>query len=239
MITVYPALDLRGGRCVRLVQGDPARQEVFSDDPLATATAFVAAGARALHVVDLDGAFEGRPRHLHVLAGIAAAVPVPVQFGGGLRTAADVQAALDAGAARVVVGTGALRETFFRALLERHGAHRISAGLDARGDLVAVAGWRETSGVLLQAAAEAVRAWGATTAVCTQVSRDGMLAGPDLGGVRTVAATGLAVVASGGVTTALDVAALAALPGVCGLILGRALYTGRITLAEALAAAAG
>jgi phosphoribosylformimino-5-aminoimidazole carboxamide ribotide isomerase len=236
---VYPAIDLRGGECVRLIQGDPDRQEVVAADPVATACRWVAEGAAALHVVDLDGAFGGRPVQLPLLERIARAVPAPVRFGGGLRSEADVAAALEAGASSVVIGTAALQEGFFRGLIARWGPKRIIAGVDARGDEVAIAGWRQGSGVQVQEAVRRLVACGATHMVFTQVRRDGMLAGPDLDGVRRVAAAGLAVVASGGVTTEADVTALAALAGsgVCGAILGRALYAGRITLPAAIRAA--
>lgn len=234
--TLYPAIDLRAGQCVRLIQGDPRRQEVFSAEPAEMARRWAAEGARALHVVDLDGAFSGRPAQLALLATMAAAVPVPVQFGGGLRTEADVEAAFSAGAARIVVGTRALEEGFLRGLIDRWGAERIVAGLDARGDSVAVAGWQETSSLSLGEAARRLFSWGARLAVYTQVQRDGMLQGPDLDGMRRVLGTGLQVIASGGVTTVDDVRALAAMHGASGAILGRALYTGRITLTDALQA---
>ena len=239
--TLYPAIDLRGGRCVRLVQGDPQRQEVFSSDPAEVARRWVAEGAQALHVVDLDGAFVGGPQQLPLLEAIVAAAAVPVQFGGGLRSEVDVQAALDAGAARVVVGTRALEEGFFAGLVARWGAARIVAGIDARGDEVAIAGWQQGAGLGVDLAARRLAGWGAALAVYTQVQRDGMLQGPDFEGIRRVAAAGPAVIASGGVSSAEDVAALAAMApvGVCGAILGRALYTGRITLARALEAAGG
>jgi len=237
--TIYPAIDLREGRCVRLVQGDPRRQEVFSADPAGVARGFVAEGAPALHVVDLDGAFSGRPAQLDLLAAIAGAVTVPVQFGGGLRTEADVAAAFAAGAAAVVVGTRALEEGFLRGLLARWGAARIVAGLDARGETVTVAGWRESAGVGVEEAAGRLCSWGARRAVYTQVRRDGMLAGPDFVGIAAVLRSGLQVIASGGVTTEADVAALAGTAGVVGAILGRALYTHRLTLPQALAAAGG
>ena len=235
---LLPAIDLRAGRCVRLLQGDPERQEVFASDPVEVARRFIAAGAEALHVVDLDGAFAGRPQQLPLLAAIAA-LGVPVQFGGGLRTVGAVADAFGAGATAVVVGTRALEEGFVRELLGRWGAGRVLAGLDARGDSVAVSGWRESAGISLRDAAAALRSWGAQTAVYTQVERDGMLGGPDLSGLERVAASGLRVVASGGVTTTGDIAELLARSrgGVCGAILGRALYTGRIALAHALRAA--
>ena len=236
-MTVYPAIDLRLGRCVRLLQGDAGREERFADDPAAVAAAFVSAGARALHAVDLDGAFAGRPMQLHLLRAIAAA-GVPVQWGGGLRSEEDVAAALEAGAARAVVGTRALDESFVRALLARFGPRRLIGGLDARGDRVAVEGWRTTADVALVEAAARLRDWGVEEVVFTQVERDGMLAGPDVHGLQAVAACGLRVVASGGVTTEDDLRRLAAVPGCAGAILGRALYTGRITLPAALRAAA-
>ena len=234
---VYPAIDLRAGRCVRLLQGDPGREERCGDDPAAVAAAFVAAGALALHAVDLDGAFASRPLQLHLLRAIAA-TGVPVQWGGGLRTEEDVAAALEAGAARAVVGTRALDEAFVRRLVARFGPRHLIGGLDARGDRVAVEGWRTTSHLSLTDAAAQLGAWGVEEVVFTQVERDGMLQGPDVAGLRAVAARGLRVVASGGVTTEDDLRTVAAVPGCAGAILGRALYTGRITLAAALRAAA-
>jgi phosphoribosylformimino-5-aminoimidazole carboxamide ribotide isomerase len=236
---LYPAIDLRGGRCVRLQQGEPARQQVFSSDPVAVARGFVAEGAQALHVVDLDGAFAGAPQQLPLVAALVRAAGVPVQFGGGLRAVADVEAALEAGVWRVVVGTRALEPAFFGELLRRFGPERIVAGLDVRGRRVVVAGWQGEAAVDLPEAAERLRGLGAQEAVCTQVLRDGMLAGPDLAAVDVVAAAGLRVVASGGVSSLADVRALAArtTQGVAGAIVGRALYTGTLRLSAALAAA--
>jgi phosphoribosylformimino-5-aminoimidazole carboxamide ribotide isomerase len=238
-MTVYPAVDLRGGRCVRLLQGDPGREERFPGDPVAVACGWVRAGARALHVVDLDGAFAGRPEQLPILRRIAPAAGVPVQWGGGLRTEEDVAAAFAAGAARVVVGTRALDAAFLSALVRRWGPERVVGGLDARGDRVAVEGWRTTSALGLGEAAALLWAAGVREAVFTQVVRDGMLGGPDLDGLRTVTAAGLAAIASGGVSSEDDLRRLRAVPGCSGAILGRALYAGRITLQAALAAAEG
>ncbi len=237
---MWPAIDLRGRQCVRLVQGDPDQAEVFARDPVAVACRFAAEGATALHVVDLDGAFAGRPRQLDLVADIVRAAAVPVQFGGGLRSERDVEAAFEAGVARVVLGTRALDPSFLEGMLQRWGPDRLLAGLDARGEELAVAGWQERTGLDAAAAAARLRAAGVESAVYTQVQRDGMLAGPDLEGIRRIAASGLQVIASGGVTTAEDIRTLSAMrsQGVCGAILGRALYAGRVTLAEALAAAA-
>lgn len=236
--TVYPAIDLAGGQCVRLRQGDPARAETFSDDPVAVARRWVAEGARRLHVVDLDGAFAGAPRQMDIVAAVAA-VGVPVQVGGGLRTEADVAAAFAAGAARVVVGTGALEPGFLDGLVARFGGGRIVVGLDARGQRIAVRGWADESSVHpAEVAAAALRA-GCIEGVYTQVRRDGMLAGPDLEGLDALLTTGLRVVASGGVAGVDDVRALAsrAAAGCAGVILGRALYTGAVGLRDALRAA--
>ncbi len=237
--TLLPAIDLRGGLCVRLEQGDPARQRVFGADPVAMARRWVDAGAAMLHVVDLDGAFAGEPRQLEHLEAIAQAVPVPVQFGGGLRRAEDVAAALGVGAARVVVGTRALEAEFLEGLVARWGADRVVAGLDARGDMVAVAGWQQSGGLRLTDAAARVRAAGVRLALFTQVERDGTLSGPDLPRIRALLTTGLGVLASGGITTVEDIRTLAALSvrGLRGAVLGRALYDGGLAMEAALAAA--
>jgi phosphoribosylformimino-5-aminoimidazole carboxamide ribotide isomerase len=239
--TVFAAVDLRGGRAVRLRRGDPGAEEVFGEDPVAVARRWVAEGAPWLHVVDLDGAFAGHPVQLDLLRRIAAAVSVPVQAGGGLRSVEDVAQALAAGAARVVLGTRALDPAFLARLLDRFGPERVVGGLDARGRRVAVAGWRQDAGVERGEAARRLAALGLREVVYTQVERDGTLEGPDLEGVAEVAAAGLRVVASGGVADVADVARLAAWRGrgVVGVVLGRALYTGRIGLREALEAAAG
>ena len=238
---LLPAIDLRGGRCVRLEQGDPARERVFGADPVAMAQRWVDAGAEMLHVVDLDGAFAGAPRQLGHLEAIARAVSVPVQFGGGLRRLEDVQAAADAGAARVVVGTRALEPAFLEGVVGRLGAERVVAGLDARGDTVAIAGWQASGGMGLDEAAGRVLACGVPLALFTQVERDGTLGGPDFPRIRRLLATGIGVLASGGIATADDVRQLAAMApqGLAGAVLGRALYDGGLTLEAALEAARG
>lgn len=229
---LYPAIDLRGGRCVRLIQGDAARETVYGDDPAAVARRWVGEGAAALHVVDLDGAFTGRPLQLETVRAVAAAAGVAVQVGGGLRTLEDLQRVFAAGAARAVVGTRALDPEFLAAALDGWGS-RIVAALDARDGIVAVAGWRELSGVAVAEAAERLRRAGVAEAVYTNVANDGMLQGPDVEGVAALAATGLAVIASGGVSSLDDVARLKAV-GAAGAIVGKALYDGRLTLRAAL-----
>lgn len=241
--TVYPAIDLRGGRCVRLVQGDFKRETVYDDDPVAVARRFAAAGARWLHVVDLDGAREGRPRQAALIGAICAAVDIPVQAGGGVRDGAAVDELLDRGVARVVVGTLAARDPErCRALCAAHRG-RVAVGIDARDGLVRVAGWLEGEALRAEALAATARELGAAAIVYTDIARDGTGRGPDVEGTRAVAraADGVPVIASGGIGEAAHLRALLPLAadGVVGCIVGRALYTGTLVLAEALAVAEG
>jgi phosphoribosylformimino-5-aminoimidazole carboxamide ribotide isomerase len=241
-MTVYPAIDLRGGRCVRLLRGEFSQETVYGDDPIAVARRWQEAGARWLHVVDLDGARAGRPEQADLIAAICAAVEIPVQVGGGLRDAAAVALVLGGGAARAVVGTAAIVDPeFCRAVCRAHPG-RVALGLDARDGRLRVAGW--TEGVAETPVALAARAaeLGAAAVIYTDIGRDGTQVGPDLDGTRAVArAAGVPVIASGGIGSLDDVRAVAALAsdGVTGVIVGRALYTGAVGLAEALAAAGG
>lgn len=237
---IYPAIDLRGGRCVRLRQGDPDAETVYGDDPVQMALTFRSEGAQALHIVDLDGAFTGSPQHLETVAQVVAATGLPVQFGGGLRTLGDLERAFAAGVRRVVVGTRALERDFLAAALARWPG-RIVAGLDCRDGEVALQGWQQGSGVKLADALQLLREVGISEVVYTDIGRDGMLSGPDMDGLRQVLASGMRAVASGGVRTAGDVAALARLApdGLTGAIIGKALYTGDLALPDALRAARG
>jgi phosphoribosylformimino-5-aminoimidazole carboxamide ribotide isomerase len=241
---LYPAIDLRGGRCVRLYQGDHGRETVYGDDPVAQARAFAAAGAPWVHVVDLDAARTGEPVNRHVVAAIAAAVDVPVQAGGGVRDDAAADALLGAGVRRVVVGTAALDDPgWVRRLAARHPG-RVAVGLDARGRDIAVRGWVEGSGHDLVDVARRFDDARVAALVVTEIGRDGTLEGPDLGQLAAVLdATGLDVVASGGVGTLDDLRALAALDvgarRLAGAIVGRALYEGAFPVSEAVAVAAG
>jgi len=239
MIELYPAIDLRGGRCVRLYQGDYGRETVYGDDPVAQALAFEAEGAAWIHVVDLDAARSGEPVNRPVVAAIAAAVSVPVQTGGGVRDEAAAEALIDAGVARVVLGTAALEQPdLVRRLAPRF---PVAVGLDARGREVAVRGWEEGSGRdLLDVAAEFADA-GVAALVVTEIGRDGTLEGPDLEGLAAVlAATHIDVIASGGVGSLDDLRALDQLSvgdrRLAGVIVGRALYEGAFTLTDALGA---
>jgi phosphoribosylformimino-5-aminoimidazole carboxamide ribotide isomerase len=238
-LDLYPAIDLRDGRCVRLYQGDYGRETVYGDDPVAQARAFVAGGARWIHVVDLDAARTGEPVNRSVIAAIAAAVDVPVQSGGGVRDDAAADALLSSGVRRVVVGTAALDDPdWVRHLAGRHPG-RVAVGLDARGRDVAVRGWVEGSGRDLLEVARGFDDAGVAALVVTEIGRDGTLEGPALDQLSDVlAATRLDVVASGGVGSLDDLRALAGLRAdgrrLAGAIVGRALYEGAFHLSDAV-----
>jgi len=239
---VYPAIDLRGGRCVRLVQGDFARETIYGDDPVGVARRWEALGARWLHVVDLDGARAGRPVQAPLVAAVCAAVRIPVQVGGGMRDEVGVETVLEAGAARVVLGTVAAREPARGARICRSFPGRVAIGIDARDGVVQVAGWLEGGRVDAPTLARAAASWGAAAIIYTDIGRDGTQQGPNLGGTRAVArAAGIPVIASGGIGSLDDVRDVAALgaDGVAGLIVGRALYSRAVDLRDALRAALG
>jgi phosphoribosylformimino-5-aminoimidazole carboxamide ribotide isomerase len=240
-LRLYPAIDLRGGFAVRLERGDPGRETRYDADPVARARSFVAAGARALHVVDLDGAF-GTGENQGALRAICAAVDVPVQTGGGIRSADDVRARLDAGAAAVVIGTLLVeRPDDARAIVATYG-DRIVAGIDARGDRVATRGWLAESGASRDELVRTVASWGVRRAVYTEIARDGMGAGYDVAALAHVAGLApLRITASGGARSLEDLRALrdATPENVDAAIVGRALYEGTLNLEEALAAVSG
>ncbi|MCI0342774.1 MAG: HisA/HisF-related TIM barrel protein [Planctomycetales bacterium] len=231
------AIDLRGGKCVRLVRGDFARETAYGDDPVAVARRFEAEGADALHVVDLDGARAGRASQADLVRGILAAVRIPVQVGGGIRDEATAAAYLDAGAARVICGTRAVADPAWFAALCRARPGRVGIALDVKEGGLAVRAWQGAPVPADPAeAARAAAAAGAAVVVVTAVVRDGSLEGPDLALVgRVVAASGAPVIASGGVATPADVAAIARCRA-AGAILGTALYAGKLALADARAA---
>jgi phosphoribosylformimino-5-aminoimidazole carboxamide ribotide isomerase len=238
---VIPAVDVRGGRCVRLRQGRADAETVFGADPVAMAVRWAEQGARRLHVVDLDGAFAGAPRQTAVVeAMIAAVAPLPVSVGGGLRDEAAIGAILGAGARWAVVGTRAALDRDFLGAIGQRWPDRIIAAVDARGDRVAVKGWTENSGETVVAMARRARAAGAAAVLYTDVARDGTGLGPNVEETAALArAVDLPVLASGGVASLDDVRALAAIPGVAGVVVGRALYTGSIDLGQAVAALEG
>ncbi|MDX2160532.1 MAG: 1-(5-phosphoribosyl)-5-[(5-phosphoribosylamino)methylideneamino]imidazole-4-carboxamide isomerase [bacterium] len=235
---IYPAIDLRGGKVVRLREGDPNQQVTFSDDPLAAARRWIDAGAAWLHMVNLDGAFATANDNLRILEAVAHE-SVQVQFGGGLRQMVDIQHAIDAGAARVVLGTVAVQQPeIVEAALAAYGVERICVGLDARDGRVTTHGWHQNSEITPTALGKQMAARGIRHALFTDVSRDGGLSGANVDATIAVGReTGLNVIASGGITTVEEIAALAHSGTVAGAVIGMALYQGRITLQDALAAA--
>jgi phosphoribosylformimino-5-aminoimidazole carboxamide ribotide isomerase len=235
---LFPAIDVRGGRVVRLTKGDYAEETVYGDDPVEVAQSFAAAGARWIHVVDLDAARSGDPLNRAVVAEMTAAVAgrARVQTGGGVRTIDDVAALAAAGVARVVMGSAAVADP---SLVTAAGdVLPVAVGLDHRSGAVAVHGWTETSTLTVD---EALTMFPSAAAfVITDIGRDGMLVGPDLVGLAAaVASTDVPVIASGGVASLADIAALASMPGLAGVITGKALYEGRFTVAEALGVLSG
>ena len=235
--TIYPAIDIRGGKCVRLIQGDYAQETVYHDQPEEAAAAWEDGGAEWIHLVDLDGAKEGRPVNAELIGRIAKRVKVPVQVGGGLRTEADVELLLGLGVSRVILGTAAIEDrAFVEKVLERYGK-QVAIGIDARNGFVATRGWLETSEVKAELLACELAAKGAETFIFTDISRDGMMKGPNVEAIVALAkASGKQVIASGGVSTLADLEALSAhaQDGVSGAIVGKALYTGAIDLREAV-----
>jgi len=239
---VIPAIDLRSGRCVRLFQGRADRETVYSDDPVAVARRWEALGAAWLHVVDLDGAFAGRPQNREVVRRIVGAVSIPVQLGGGIRTWEDLESTLDLGVKRVILGTAAVTHPD---LVRRACAvfgEAVAVSLDAREGRAAIAGWEAAAEASVPELAASLREWGLARIIYTDVRRDGTLAGPNLEATREVArASGLKVIAAGGVSSLEDIRALKELEplGVEGVIVGQALYTGAVDLKAALTLAAG
>jgi phosphoribosylformimino-5-aminoimidazole carboxamide ribotide isomerase len=237
-VILFPAIDLKEGRCVRLLRGEMSAATVFNDDPAAQAKSFVAAGCRWLHVVDLDGAFAGRPMNRDAVTAIIAAVGVPVQLGGGIRDRAGIEAWLTRGVARIILGTVALRDPALVKAACRAHPGKIVVGIDARGGRVAVEGWAQASECEATDLALAFEDAGVAAIVYTDIDRDGALAGVNVEATAALARRlTTPVIASGGVADLADLAALKAreADGIAGVVCGRALYDGRIALDRALA----
>ena len=239
MFTILPAIDLKDGRCVRLRQGRADEAKAYSDDPVGMAQHWEAEGGQFLHVVDLDGAFQGRPVHHEVIARIVKAIGIPVEVGGGLRTDEDIRRMRDAGVARAIIGTRALQaKDELRRLAAEFGEAR-AVGIDACGGMVQVKGWVETTGVKATELAAAADRVGVRTIIYTDTATDGMLQGPNLPAMGELCrAVRCTVIASGGVSSAADVRALRGLGcgNLAGCIVGKALYEGAATLGELSAA---
>lgn len=236
---IYPAIDLKGGRCVRLAQGRADAETVYFEDPVEPALAFQAAGAAWVHVVDLDGAFSGVPSNLAQVARIAA-TGLAVQFGGGMRTLNDIEEAYHAGARRVVIGTRACHDPEFVAgLVQRFGTERLAVGIDARDGLVAVKGWTDVSTVRAADLARRMYDLGIQTLIHTDIATDGMLTGPNFAAQEALLrACPARLIASGGVAAREDIARFAALarahPRLDGVIVGKALYEKKVNLPDLL-----
>ena len=234
--TVFPAIDLRGGRCVRLVQGDFGRSKEYDADPVSRAREWERRGAAAIHVVDLDGAKEGRPVQADLIGEISRAVEVPIQAGGGIRSVEDIRRLREAGASRVVVGTAAVEDRDLRLRAVEELGPALVVAVDARGGVVATHGWQRSSGVPLLEMAEEISGDGVASVLFTDVDRDGVGAGAALEATAAIARV-VPTIASGGVRGAGDVAALSGLDGVVGVVVGTALYEGRVALENLIRAA--
>lgn len=228
---VIPAIDVRDGRCVRLLQGDYGRETVYGDDPALVARRWQDAGAGMLHVVDLDGARDGVPCQRETIASIVKSVDIPVQVGGGVRTREHAASLDETGVARFILGTAAVDDPeLVSDLLDRYGPEKVVVGVDARDGLVATRGWLDQSDVRAVDLVDAMRERGVRRIIYTDIERDGTLGTPNYEAIAGVAGRGVRVVASGGVRTRDDLQQLATIPGVEAAIVGRALYTGDLVL---------
>lgn len=240
--TVYPAIDMRGGKCVRLLQGDYNQETVYGDSPFEMAKGFVGQGANWIHMVDLDGAKEGRSVNNEHVIRVAKELGVNVQIGGGIRTEEDIQYYLNNGVKRVILGSVAVSDVeFTKEMLQKYGKS-IVIGLDAKDGMVATHGWLETSKVSAIELGKTLAEAGAEVLIFTDISTDGTLSGPNIHATEQLAlATGKKVIASGGISSLLDIQQLAALQasGVVGSIVGKAIYSNRFTVAQALSCVGG
>lgn len=232
---LYPAIDMRGGKCVRLTQGLFDQEKVYGDSPADMAKLWVSQGASFLHLVDLDGALAGHSVNADAISEILKAVDVPVELGGGLRSAESVRFMLDLGVSRCIIGTKAAKNPeFIRELIQEFGPERIAVGVDAKNGMVAVEGWEQTSSVTAVELCLKMKEYGVQHIIYTDISRDGMLSGPNVPETKLLfEKTGLDVIASGGVSCMEDLEQLCA-QGIPGVIIGKALYERKICLREAV-----
>lgn len=231
---IYPAIDIKDGKAVRLLQGRADNKTVYGDDPSAMALRWAEQGAEYLHVVDLDGAFTGEGKNLTAVGRICSVLKIPVQLGGGIRSMLDIEKRFDLGVTRVILGTAAISDPDFVALAAQTYPNRIVAGIDAKDGKVAIKGWVEVSNESAYDLAKRLFALGISTVVYTDISKDGMLTGPNFEATKKMHdESGMDVIASGGVSSIEDIARLAAM-GIHGAITGKAIYDGRIDLQEAI-----
>jgi phosphoribosylformimino-5-aminoimidazole carboxamide ribotide isomerase len=239
---IFPAIDLRGGKVVRLEQGRAEAQTVYGDDPVSVAGSFLQAGAKHLHMVDLDGAFTGEFKNLHLVAAVAKASPLFIELGGGMRTEEAIGRALDTGIHRVVIGTRACESlSFVKTVVDKFGAEKIAVGIDAKDGIVSTKGWTAPSKWTAPDLARAVAEQGVRTIIYTDIATDGMFTGPNLKALGELAAAvpQVGIIASGGVATLGHVESLKALGDrIDGVIIGKALYDGKLNLADAVKIAA-
>jgi len=239
-MTIFPAIDLRKGRCVRLIRGDIRDETVYSKEPVSMAKLWQLKGAKYLHVVDLDGAMTGDPKNLKYVYQIAKEVKLPIQFGGGVRDLELIKELLAKGIKRVILGTSALTTDFVAKAIKQFGASRIVAGIDSRDGKVAVHGWKDTTDKTAIEFARELEEVGVKTIIFTDIKRDGMLSGPNFKSIKAMAcAVKIPVIASGGVGSLKDIKHLKNLEkyGVAGVVVGKALYNGALDLKEVIAAA--
>lgn len=231
---IFPAIDLRGGKCVRLIQGDFDKETVYSDDPQATALKWQSMGAKFLHVVDLDGARAGSPKNLDAIKKILDAVTIPIEVGGGIRTLEDAARLLSLGVRRVILGSVAVENPALVAEAVQRFGDKVVVGIDARNGFVAVHGWEKSSSVKVGDLAKQIVAAGVKTIIYTDISKDGMLSGVNAAVFTELAQkSGAQIVASGGVKSIEDIRALKA-AGVSGVIVGKAIYTSSLDLKSAI-----
>lgn len=233
---VIPAIDIREGRCVRLLRGDFTKETVFSDDPAEVSRRWQDSGAQRIHIVDLDGAASGRPTNAHIIREIASLLSVPVQVGGGLRSLDSIYKTLSLGVERVVLGTAAVKDPALLEEASKRFGEAIIVGMDARNGMVATHGWKQTQEVTVQELTRVVENLGIRRLIYTDISKDGAMEGPNFDSIgQLLASTSLGIIGSGGVCSLQHLKSLAQM-GLEGAIVGRAIYTGDVDLAEAIAA---